>query len=546
VFLKNASKECDYNFPAYKPPKPSAEPRDKQDCGCGQPDCWKYKEKPDPRSSKPRGMCDKNKQAFHELTGPVKYYADLFKTEEEIDHEVYESNEVEPQVGDFVKFKNFVERKSYNGKIGLIQKELNESQFTISTMNDATFFVISLENFDIIKNCNGVYQRIETGEMIWPKIKGFNVPSSHWVKDRTLTAMTMNLFEAIHYYEWDDYYTRFGYADTMPEKNKFKFKYGKRKGKLLANGPGKQGFLAPFTNLAYYCFRQSCHYNQAKPEIFPEFYSEYTERVKQLFGWTKPHMMRFATGSDEKANLYIVCYDEDSKAEINDWFEYTVVNDNLSREDSTFDLNRAYDDDCCGFEKDNLPVIRGPFIMIKPTMQFRKMFKREFLNQLTICACCRDKGNQDPRFEAMDPNEDQKEVWTGNAPFSKLNDTKLMYQRNRYLVPEILEKAKNKETPNYLLKAKTKYQETRSARDLIEKYACRTGDCVPCSKSLQTNTFFAELQKDGYKDVKAEMKTDDGSGDAKTRCMGCSRKVEGTSARMVPFLSTLGLPSSLQ
>ena len=389
----------------YKPPKPSTEPRDKKDCGCGQPDtCHLLKEQPGPKNANiptskqkansmlatrfmfnPVEITDKNKQGFLELTGPVRYYADLFRTTEGIDHEVYKAEEIEPRVGDFVKFKNFVDRKNYNGKIGLIQKELDESRFTIATMNDARYFSVSIENFDVIKNCNGVFNRMETGEMIWPKIKGWNVPSSHWVKDRTLTAMTMNLFEAIHFYEWDDYNVRFGYADTMPEKNPYKFKYGNGKGgELVANGPGKQKFLAPFTNLAYNFFRDSCYYDQWMPEVFQEFYIDYTERVKQLFGWTSPVMLRFATGSDQKANLFIVCFDKDSIAEINDWYEHTVVNDNLSREESDFDLFRNYND-CCGFKRNNLPEIRGPFIMIKPTMQLRKMMKRENMDKIAVC-----------------------------------------------------------------------------------------------------------------------------------------------------------------
>jgi len=281
--------------------------------------------------------------------------------------------------------------------------------------------------------------------------------------------------------------------------------------------PEKKTFLPPFTNLAYNLFRKSCLFNRMMVELFPTFYFDYGERVKKLFGWTKPHMLRFATGSDEKANLFIVCYDQDSKAEINDWFQYTVVNDNLSREDSSFDLFRIYEDDCCGFEKYSKPEIRGPFIMIKPTMQLRKRELRE---------------DQDHKEETV-------EVWTGNAPFSKLNDTKLMYQRNRYLVPEILEKAKNKETPNHLLKAKTNYQETRSTRDLLEKYACRTGDCKPCSKTLEINTFFTETRKHGYEDVKAEMKNHDGSGDDKVRCTCCSRKIEGKASYIESILSVV-------
>ena len=94
---------------------------------------------------------------------------------EGIDHEVYKPEAVEPKVGDFVRFKNFVEKKRFNGKLGLVKKELGESRFQIATMNDAFDFSISIENFDIIKNCNAENNRMEIGEMIWPKIKGLNV-----------------------------------------------------------------------------------------------------------------------------------------------------------------------------------------------------------------------------------------------------------------------------------------------------------------------------------------------------------------------------------
>ena len=155
------------------------------------------------------------------------------------------------------------------------------------------------------------------------------------------------------------------------------------------------------------------------------------------------------------------------------------------------------------------------------------------------CTCCEPKLTDDQKLTIDNFKNDTKDVWTGDSPFYKLTDTKVMYQRNRYLVPEILSKAKTKETPNFLLKAKTKFQETKSTKDLIEKYACRTGDCKPCSNTLNMNKRFTEVRKSGYEDVKAEAENDDGSGDAKTRCCGCSRKMDRVECHIDPILSVI-------
>ena len=164
---------------------------------------------PAPTPNPENELLNKN---FIEVIGAVRTYADLFKDKKLINHVVHESGSIEPKVGDFVKFKGFVEKAKFNGKIGLVKKELGDSRFQVATMNDANDFSVSVTNIDVMKNCNSEYNRMEIGEMIWPKIKGVSTPSSHWVKDRLLTAMTMNFFDALDFYEFDESYEKFGYA----------------------------------------------------------------------------------------------------------------------------------------------------------------------------------------------------------------------------------------------------------------------------------------------------------------------------------------------
>ena len=119
--------------------------------------------------------------------GSIKFYSDLSKedTSKKDSHEVYSLGEIEPKIGDFVKFKNFEgDNEKFNGKLGLIQKEMGHSgegdhslipRFKIATMNEENNFRhITNSNFEIIKNCNSEFNRMEVGEMMWPKVKGMH------------------------------------------------------------------------------------------------------------------------------------------------------------------------------------------------------------------------------------------------------------------------------------------------------------------------------------------------------------------------------------
>ena len=167
--------------------------------------------------------------------GSVRNYADLFNNKTEspskqknapksINHQLYSPGEVEPKTGDFVRFKNLSSSVMvrFNGKLGLIKNNLGGSRFQVMTMNNPNDFSVLISNFDVIKNCNSEYNRMEIGEMVWPKLKGSTSPNNHWVKDRVLTGLTMMLFDALNFYKFDEVHENFGYAESMPKSNKFK------------------------------------------------------------------------------------------------------------------------------------------------------------------------------------------------------------------------------------------------------------------------------------------------------------------------------------
>ena len=94
-------------------------------------------------------------------------------------------------------------------------------------------------------------------------------------------------------------------------------------------------------------------------------------------------------------------------------------------------------------------------------------------------------------------------VWLGTCPFYKLNDTKLMYCRNRYLVPDILTKAHEEQTPGNVFNAKNSFSHAKSARDLSIDHGCRTEDCEACKRLQNSMKVKTKQLKTSYKDVKA-------------------------------------------
>ena len=239
--------------------------------------------------------------------GKIKFYSDLNlkackkkKKQKNKTHKVYQFEELKPEVGDFVKFKNFEgDNQRFNGKIGLIQKEMDhfgdgdslEPRFKIATMNEENNFrQITTANFEIIKNCNSVHNRMEVGEMMWPKVKGMHAPCSHWVNDDRLTAMTMDFFNALHFYEQEP-----EFAETMPKTNKYKEE-------CVGEWNGRTFKLNENTNVAFLFFKKPCLYNGMIPGVWFPFVEDYCARVKDVFGWTKPKLFRHISHTERSKN----------------------------------------------------------------------------------------------------------------------------------------------------------------------------------------------------------------------------------------------------
>ena len=268
------------------------------------------------------------------------------------------------------------------------------------------------------------------------------------------------------------------------------------------------------TSLAYHFFRSPCEYTNFFKEFVTTYYDDYCDRVKKIFGWKSPMIRRTAIGTKNQAQMFIICYDQKSTAEINDWFPYTIVDDEsavdesadfenkknkkfyfdsagvrhlqLNAEKSRFTMFQRYSE-CCGFHFNKMEKIRGPFILIKARME--TLDRTKLLDKSDLCTCepCVDKNWVD---------------WYGRCPFYNLNDTKLMYCRNRYLLRDILAKARSEQTPEHIFNAKNSFSQTRSARNMSIEHGCRDLNCVACKKlqdSMKTQT---EKLKNSYRAVK--------------------------------------------
>lgn len=456
--------------------------------------------------------------------GSVRNYADLFNNKTEssskqknapksINHQLYSPGEVEPKTGDFVRFKNLSSSVMvrFNGKLGLIKNNLGGSRFQVMTMNNPNDFSVLVSNFDVIKNCNSEYNRMEIGEMVWPKLKGSTSPNNHWVKDRVLTGLTMMLFDALNFYKFDEVHENFGYAESMPKSNKFK-KYVTDR---LTAYERNDNFCLKF-------FMNQCQWKDALPGFWSEFQKKYSDRVKEVFGWSKPVVLRSGTRNDDEAQLIIVCYDENSKGPVNEWFGCSVPDDKFeSYGSSRFSSFRSpVHKECCGFNLNNPDEIRGPFIIIKAITECYtndRLYSEGFWVQ-TFDRISDISGDPSERMLSMLEEtdvcpllntEDERTVfgWYGKLPFHKLNDTKLMYCRNRYLLPNILTKAKDENTDTDIFNAKNSFSRAKTARKIASDHSCRTGCCVACEKlkdSMRTKVVALKTNYNGVKSGNAK------------------------------------------
>jgi len=422
---------------------------------------------------------------------------------------VYQFEELKPEVGDFVKFKNFEgDNQRFNGKIGLIQKEMDhfgdgdslEPRFKIATMNEENNFrQITTANFEIIKNCNSVHNRMEVGEMMWPKVKGMHAPCSHWVNDDRLTAMTMDFFNALHFYEQE-----LEFAETMPKTNKYKEE-------CVGEWNGRKFKLNENTNVAFLFFKKPCLYNGMIPGVWFPFVEDYCARVKDVFGWTKPKLFRHISHTDGNiAYGFMVCYDEDSKAEVNDWFDYAVPKDDIVRKNHRGDVG----DHCCGMDINEMSI-RGPFIIIRPTFRMTDRNQaglidthllRSVIDPNDKIAQRRYKESQKrEKYISSHKIPEHDELWFGCQPFYHLNHQKAAYLRNRYILPDFLKKTREENMTKEWFEAKQMLSSSKTARNLSLEFGCRTGDCQSCADLQEFLKNETDTQKTSYKDVKAQM-----------------------------------------
>jgi len=188
---------------------------------------------------------------------------------------------------------------------------------------------------------------------------------------------------------------------------------------------------------------------------------------------------------------------------------------------------------CCGWNLNKPGEIRGPFIIIKAKLE---LYNNE---KLTSQGCVVQFGfqNTDEKKEELTGEPDR---WYGKCPFHKLNDTKLTYCRNRYLLPDILNKAKDENTASDIFNAKNSFSRAKTARKLAVDHSCRTGCCVACKKlndSMKTEVVALKTSYNGVKSGNVIAKSDKNGRDniKKVWCECCDLYFDEWTPKVVQF-----------
>jgi len=173
--------------------------------------------------------------------------------------------------GTIVKFKNLVEKSEYNGRCGVIRKQLLNGQFGVIV--DASEIDVSFNetNLQVISTCPNEDRLNIEGVLIWPHVKGVNTPSMQWMDDSRLTKAFENPCDENGAFKGceTDLYTR-SWIDEDRER----------------------------------------------------IMKKYEDILIEKLGWNSPQMWMHTTGSLGKIeNKVCIYYDEDSVAPLNDWLE---------------------------------------------------------------------------------------------------------------------------------------------------------------------------------------------------------------------------------
>ena len=86
----------------------------------------------------------------------------------------WKSRDMELQAGTIIKFKNLVGKPEYNGRCGVITKQLPNGRFGVIVDASKIDLSFNKKNLQILSFCPNE-QRLNTeGVLIWPHVKGVN------------------------------------------------------------------------------------------------------------------------------------------------------------------------------------------------------------------------------------------------------------------------------------------------------------------------------------------------------------------------------------
>ena len=209
------------------------------------------------------------------------------------------------EAGTIIRLKGLKGKKDYNGKFGVVKKELENGRFQVMIDGDKDLSMKTL-NLVALNQCPNRQHRVEEGMLFWPHVKGCPTPCIQWLNDDVLEQVFVNPFGEN---------SPFLSEPTLPKSTE-----SDKSSEIIDDMKAlTEGNLDRFRNYdrSWIDIESNFKSNHSKRE---QVMRKYETRLKELLNWSNPTpWIQTVTTEGSIENQVVVYYDADSKGQVNDW-----------------------------------------------------------------------------------------------------------------------------------------------------------------------------------------------------------------------------------
>ena len=281
------------------------------------------------------------------------------------------------ETGTIIKFKGLKGKQEFNGRFGVVKKQLENGRFQVMIDGDKDLSMKSA-NLETLNQCPNKQKLVEKGLLFWPLVKGFSTPAIQWLDDEVLEKAFINPYDKHSSFTSRNYGAHaFAYPTLFDydkeEKTQVSNSRADDKPKDDAENYEDEEFMEGMMALKARNHKHFRNYDQSwrtiernltvdlikdKSKRRKAMMKKYEDRLKEVLNWTDPTpWIRTITTEGAVQNQVCIYFDADSKAPVNDWLRIRFSN-----------------------LKNEMPQIRGPFVFIGALNELQDQPQTEMIN----------------------------------------------------------------------------------------------------------------------------------------------------------------------